>query len=170
MTDEELTDEELVKALRDTYDLVKLWPEKRPDGFTDLLVLRNLVPDTADRIEALTEQLEAARADAKEAEAYAEGLERDIKTCCMAQVVMDNTVAELERERDYTEGTNEVLRGENQRLEAKLAKAVEALRAVAQHEASIFFGLDAEKNRRASWRGVMRKVKVELAEIEGEKR
>jgi hypothetical protein len=52
-----MTDEELVKALRDTYDLVKLWPEKRPDGFTDLLVLRNLVPDTADRIEALTEQL-----------------------------------------------------------------------------------------------------------------
>jgi hypothetical protein len=98
MTDEELTDEELVKALRDTYDLVKMWPEKRPDGFTNLLVLRNLVPDTADRIEALTaerdehwksfvhwrkeadaltEQLEAARADAKEAEAYAEELEKE---------------------------------------------------------------------------------------------
>jgi hypothetical protein len=30
---------------------------------------------TADRIEALTEQLEAARADAKEAEAYAEELD-----------------------------------------------------------------------------------------------
>jgi hypothetical protein len=53
--------------------------------------------------------------------------------------------------------------------EAKLAKAIEALRAVAQHEASIFFGPDAEKNRRASWRGVMRKVKAALAEIEGEK-
>jgi len=53
-----------------------------------------------DRIQTLTEQLEAARADAKEAEAYAEGLERDLKTCRMAQTVMDNTVAELERERD----------------------------------------------------------------------
>jgi len=56
MTDKELTDEELVKALRDTYDLVKMWPEKRPDGFTNLLVLRNLVPDTADRLEALTKE------------------------------------------------------------------------------------------------------------------
>jgi hypothetical protein len=54
-------------------------------------------------------------------------------------------------------------------LEAKLAKATEALRAVAQHEASFFFGLDAEKNRRASWRGVMSKVKAALAKIEGEK-
>jgi hypothetical protein len=54
-------------------------------------------------------------------------------------------------------------------LEAKLAKAVEALLAVAQHEVSIFWGPDAEKNERASWRGVMRKVKAALAEIEGEK-
>jgi hypothetical protein len=61
MTDEELTDEELVKALRDTYDLVKMWPEKQPDGFTNLLVLRNLVPDTADRIEALTKERNALR-------------------------------------------------------------------------------------------------------------
>ena len=44
---------------------------------------------------------------------------------------------------------------------------VEALQAVAQHEASIFFGPDAEKNKRASWRGVMRKIKAALAEIEG---
>jgi hypothetical protein len=50
-----------------------------------------------------------------------------------------------------------------------LAKVVEALRAVAQHEASIFFGPDAEKNRRASWRGVMRKVKAALAYVDGEK-
>jgi hypothetical protein len=45
----------------------------------------------------------------------------------------------------------------------------EALQAVVQHEVSIFFGPDAEKNKRASWRGVMRKVKAALAEIEGEK-
>jgi hypothetical protein len=54
-------------------------------------------------------------------------------------------------------------------LTAKLAKAVDGLQAVAQHEVSIFWGPDAEKNERASWRGVMRKVKAALAKIEGEK-
>jgi hypothetical protein len=89
---------------------------------------------------------------------------------------------------EFLAKTNEALTAENERLgqqceglmragmnngqalilaEAKLAKAVEALRAVEQHEASIFFGPDAEKNKRASWRGVMRKVKAALAEIEG---
>jgi chromosome segregation ATPase len=57
----------------------------------------------ADRIEALTEQLKAARADAKEAEAYAEELERDLKTCRMAQAVMENTVAELELKSEFFE-------------------------------------------------------------------
>jgi hypothetical protein len=46
---------------------------------------------------------------------------------------------------------------------------VEALRAVEQHEVSIFWGPDAEKNERASWRGVMRKVKAALAYVDGEK-
>jgi hypothetical protein len=85
MTDEELTDEELVKALRDTYDLVKMWPEKRPDGFTNLLVLRNLVPDTANRIEALTEQLKAARADAKENDALKAKLAKAVNCLWMAK-------------------------------------------------------------------------------------
>ena len=53
-------------------------------------------------------------------------------------------------------------------LEAKLTKAVEGLHAVVQHEASTFFGPDGEKNKRASWRGVMRKVRATLAEIKGE--
>ena len=53
--------------------------------------------------DVLTEQLEAARADAKEAEAYAEELERDLKTCRMAQGVMDNTVAELELKSEWFE-------------------------------------------------------------------
>ena len=64
-----------------------------------------------DRIEALTEQLEAARADAKEAEAYAEELERELEICRMAQVVMENTVADAE---------------------ARFAKAVKALRFYAE--------------------------------------
>jgi chromosome segregation ATPase len=82
----------------------------------------------SDRIEALNEQLEAARADAKEAEAYAEGLERDLKTCCMAQVVMDNTVAELERERDEWKASWQEVLTAGYEIKAKLAKAVEALR------------------------------------------
>ena len=35
----------------------------------------------------------------------------------------------------------------------------EALEAVLRHEASNFHGPDAEKNRRASWRGVIRQVR-----------
>lgn len=60
-------------------------------------------------ITSLTEQLAAAQQDANEAEAYAEELEKELNTCRMAQAVMDNTVADLE---------------------AKLAKAVKALRLV----------------------------------------
>lgn len=88
-----MTDEELIARLRKYED--------------DLLSI------TADRIEALTEQLAAARQDAKEAEAYAEELEKGLNTCHMAQIVMDNTVADLE---------------------AKLAKAVDAINVAAQHE------------------------------------
>ena len=84
-------------------------------------------------VRKLTEQLEAARADAKEAEAYAEELERDLKTCRMAQAVMDNTVAELEKQ---CEGLMQAGMNNGQALilaEAKLAKAVEALRGLMQH-------------------------------------
>jgi methionyl-tRNA synthetase len=63
----------------------------------------NKVTD-ADRIEALTEQLEAARADAKEAEAYAEELE-----------AMNKNQEAMIRQADR--------RGDA--LEAKLAKAVD---------------------------------------------
>ena len=64
-------------------------------------------------LKALTEQLEAARADAKEAEAYAEELEK-------------------ERDRWREIANNEAVEGEANRnaglaLEAKLAKAVEVL-------------------------------------------
>ena len=94
----------------------------------------------ADRIEALTEQLKAARADAKEAEAYAEGLERDLKTCRMAQAVMDNTVAELEKKSeslgrevnlakygqpDFAWSIHKAAMADR---DAKLAKVVQALR------------------------------------------
>ena len=100
----------------------------------------------ADRIEALTEQLAAARQDAKAAE---DELEMQEQEACM----MENDYLKLEKERDA--------------LEAKLAKAVGGLEAVVQHEDSTFFGPDGEKNKRASWRGVMRKARATLAEIKG---
>ena len=49
-------------------------------------------------------------------------------------------IGQLERERDYTEGTNEVLRGENQRLEATVAtltKKMEAMRGAAEEAAEV---------------------------------
>ena len=65
-----------------------------------------LYGDLADRIEALTEQLAAARQDAKAAE---DELEMQEQEACM----LENDYVKLEKERDA--------------LEAKLAKAVEAL-------------------------------------------
>ena len=102
-----MADEELVKRLRG-------WGMKTPSAGADRIEALTIERDEhwksfvhwRKEADALTEQLEAARADAKEAEAYAEELERDLKTCHMAQAVMDNTVTGLE---------------------AKLAKAVEAL-------------------------------------------
>jgi hypothetical protein len=55
-----------------------------------------------------------------------------------------------------------------EQLNAKLAKAVDALAAVDQHEKSAFFGVDWEKNKRASWRGVLRKVRAVIKEITGD--
>jgi hypothetical protein len=64
----------------------------------------NKVTD-ADRIEVLTEQLKAARADAKEAEAYADELAGDQVDLCSQLIAAED----------------------------KLAQAVEALRGVMQH-------------------------------------
>jgi chromosome segregation ATPase len=176
-----MTDEELVKqALAELGDVVRCRcheaykgrglhdPDCQCDSAEALAtVTKHIEALTAERDEhwksfvhwrkeadALTEQLEAARADAKEAEAYAEELERDLKTCHMAQAVMDNTVTGLE---------------------AKLAKAVEALdglleaiTATTQHgdrsltitgpTANLKWLLETEEEARAT-----------LAEIEGEK-
>lgn len=80
--------------------------------------------DAADRIEALTKERDqwiahaknaiwADSEELKEAEDYAEDLEKELNTCRMAQAVMDNTVDDLE---------------------AKLAKAVGALDGLLRHE------------------------------------
>jgi multidrug resistance efflux pump len=87
----------------------------------------------ADRIEALTEQLAAARQDAKFAE---DELEMQEQEACM----MENDYTKLEKERDA--------------LEAKLAKAVEALE---------YYAVEASLWDRAT----SRQARATLAEIKG---
>jgi conjugal transfer/entry exclusion protein len=103
-----MSDEELVKRLRE--EAITLSGIGINCGSVDASLSALLAEEAADRIEALTaerddhwksfvhwrkeadgltEQLEAARSDAKEAEAYAEELERDLKTCRMAQAVIE---------------------------------------------------------------------------------
>jgi hypothetical protein len=99
-------------------------------------------PEAADRIEklvatneALTEQLAAARDDAKEAEAYAEEVEKERERLALAICGGEDapgyanaqTVETLEKvARDWAMGMMEQI-NRTLALEAKLAKAVEAL-------------------------------------------
>jgi chromosome segregation ATPase len=108
--------------------------------------------DAALRIEALTEQLEAARADAKEAEAYAEELEDMNKN-------QEAMIRQADRRGDA--------------LEAKLAKAVELLKEARQdleeyvtHE----WPKDEHPVYERKWERDMelcRRIDTTLAEIEG---
>lgn len=74
-----MTDEELIVRLRD-FKKVTVWETH----------------DAADRIEALTEQLAAARQDAKEAEAYAEEVEADRKKTYEALLKVSRIHGEVE--------------------------------------------------------------------------
>jgi chromosome segregation ATPase len=117
MTDEQLvaTNEELVKMARlaqrddrmstgalygDLADHIEALTKERDNYAFKLSDANNTYSEMHVELEALTEQLEAARADAKEAEAYAEELEKELNICRMAQVVMENGIAEAEKERD----------------------------------------------------------------------
>jgi len=53
-----------------------------------------------------------------------------------------------------------------EQLEAKLALAMEALNAFKAYESSAFFGPDAEKHKRAAYRGMKRKLLAALTKIE----
>jgi chromosome segregation ATPase len=128
-----------------------------------------------ERLDALTEQLEAARADAKEAEAYAEELEESLRARTAernhANDVTDAAIEEVnrlkallatcEKYRDaYAEcdriGTQAV-----RDLETKLAKAVEVLtRLLATAHADDHDG----------WQDALKDARATLAEIEGEKK
>jgi hypothetical protein len=88
-----MTDEELVKRLREPWD----------GGFSRRMAEEF---EAANRIEALTEQLEAARLDAREAEAYSAWLERRLAKAAEAlrhaklnmphpDQMIDDTLAEL---------------------------------------------------------------------------
>jgi Lar family restriction alleviation protein len=115
----------------------------RPTGDEAIAAWNTRAPDPS--IEDLTEQLEAARADTKKAEAYAEELEaKNGNLCDLA--------------------ANE--HGRAERAEAKLAKAVKALLLARVHVANNGQGWSVG---RASARSDLKIINATLAEIEGEK-
>ena len=109
----------------------------------------------ADRIEALTEQLAAAQHDAKEAEAYAEEVERELRD------TQDRANAFATKEY-YTE-----MRAE--RAEAKLAKVVEALEALIQlaHDCEKELTEDLHHMDFCGESEPLTKARATLAEIKG---
>jgi uncharacterized coiled-coil DUF342 family protein len=82
-----------------------------PFKFATLDVCDCVEKNMLDRIEALTEQLEAARADAKEAEAYAEGLEKEIELNEQEACMLEDDFIKADKQIDA--------------LKAKLAAAVD---------------------------------------------
>jgi chromosome segregation ATPase len=112
--------------------------------------------EAADRIEALTEQLEAARADAKEAEAYAEGLEKEIELNEQETCMLEDDFIKADKEIDA--------------LKAKLAKAVEALRVLIQHAHNCEKELTEELHHQdfCGESLPLTNARATLAEIEGE--
>jgi chromosome segregation ATPase len=120
-----MTDEELIARLRDAK---RDWPEFGHDR-----------AEAAARIEALTEQLAAARQDAHDAE---DELELQEQEACM----MENGYIKLEKERDA--------------LEAKLAKAVE----IGNKMAHSIEGNYYLPNIAGEWRKVAAEIKGESHE------
>ncbi len=121
-------------------------------------------PDTS--IEALTEQLEAARADAKEAEAYAEGLEKEIELNEQEACMLEDDFIKAEKEIDD--------------IKAKLAKAVEAAVDAGASLAAAISLLERGGRKAApsnkmfdqmlvDYRNSLERTRALLAEIEGEK-
>jgi len=112
--------------------------------------------------DALTEQLEAARADAKEAEAYAEELQGDLTELCRQLIAAEAKLATCEEiGRAFEEDAGQ--------LRAKLAKAVEELeRQVEAWSNALELGILATQHR-TSASILLDGVRALLAEIEGEK-
>jgi hypothetical protein len=128
-------------------EAITSWNTRTPDTSIEALTAKVKLMDDLDvingeKIEALTEQLEAARADAKEAEAYAEELEK--------------RVAFVEEERRKTFQALLKVTKIHDDVEAKLAKAVEALD----------YCINAPFS---GWTIAQGYARTTLAEIEGEK-
>jgi chromosome segregation ATPase len=104
------------------------------------------------KADALTEQLEAARADAKEAEAYAEELEKEIELNEQEACMVEDDLIKADKEIDD--------------LKAKLAKAVEALRQIAEQTKGVTPEPD---NLQIAIGSIHSYARATLAEIEGEK-
>jgi uncharacterized protein (DUF3084 family) len=104
------------------------------------------------RIEALSEQLEAARADAKKAEAYAEELEKEIELNEQEACMVEDDLIKADKEIDD--------------LKAKLAKAVDALRQIAEQTKGVTPEPD---NLQIAIGSIHSYARALLAEIEGEK-
>jgi chromosome segregation ATPase len=81
-----MSDEELVKRLRG-------WAKDIQEGSTAIYAMDLDLKNAASSIEALTEQLEAARADAKEAEAYADELAGDLTELCSQLIAAEDKMA-----------------------------------------------------------------------------
>jgi chromosome segregation ATPase len=154
-----MTDEALCNALR-----YEKWDEAA-DRIEALTAKVKLMDDldviNGEKIEALTEQLEAARADAEEAEAYAEELGKEIELNEQEACMLEDDFIKADKEIDD--------------LKAKLAKAVELLKEARQdleeyvtHE----WPKDEHPVYERKWERDMelcRRIDATLAEIEGEK-
>jgi chromosome segregation ATPase len=111
------------------------------------------------RIEQLERERDGARKANREMVLEVLAASGQAQEAYEAQLKAEAKVEQLERERDYTEGTNEVLRGENQRLEATVAK-VEALMK-AERDAAIG-ALEESGRKRGETKALLDKAVVAL--------
>jgi predicted RNase H-like nuclease (RuvC/YqgF family) len=109
-----VSDEELIASLRGKgFSFM----EKAADRIEALTAKVKLMDDldviNGEKIETLTEQLEAARADAKEAEAYAEELEREIELNEQEACMLENDLIKADKEIDDLKATLAEIEGTN---------------------------------------------------------
>ena len=74
-------------------------------------------------------------------------------------------IAELESEVEVLSDNGCHLDALCKQQEAEIERLLGVVNALLQHDASSFWGVDAEKNRRASYRGVVRKAKKARAAL-----
>jgi septal ring factor EnvC (AmiA/AmiB activator) len=149
-----MSDEELTQAMAELQEVVRCRCDEayRDRGLKDPHCecdSAEAVKIVASRIKALTEQLSAARKDAEEAEAYAEEVEADRKKTYEALLKVSRIHGEVE---------------------AKLAKAVEALESLIQqtHDCEKELTEDLHHVDFCGESEPLTKARATLAEIKGE--